>query len=92
MSVFVSSIVLYFASDAEYAYFDYANAVMLFGFASFLELCGEPFFLLASNLFLTKLRMYAETVATIVRCVVIYFCVRHFDVCFLLVFIYFRLV
>ncbi|KAL2250017.1 UNVERIFIED_CONTAM: Protein RFT1 [Sesamum indicum] len=50
----------------------YAQAILINGFACVLELLAEPFYILSQNLVLLRLRLVAETVATLSRCIVTY--------------------
>ncbi|RAL52633.1 unnamed protein product [Cuscuta campestris] len=50
----------------------YARAILINGFACILELLAEPFYILAQNLTLLKLRLVVETAATFSRCIVTY--------------------
>ncbi|PKA53251.1 hypothetical protein AXF42_Ash009981 [Apostasia shenzhenica] len=51
----------------------YAQAVLINGFACMIELFGEPLYILSQSMFLLKLRLTIETIATIVRCLTTYF-------------------
>ncbi|KAL0351714.1 UNVERIFIED_CONTAM: protein RFT1, partial [Sesamum calycinum] len=50
----------------------YAQAILINGFACVLELLAEPFYILSQNLVLLRLRLVAETVATLSRCIITY--------------------
>ncbi|KAG0498764.1 hypothetical protein HPP92_003455 [Vanilla planifolia] len=49
----------------------------IYGFACILELFGEPLYILSQNLLLLELRLFIETIATLVRCMIIYIMVRQ---------------
>ncbi|KAG4171239.1 hypothetical protein ERO13_A12G197600v2 [Gossypium hirsutum] len=50
----------------------YAQAILINGFACILELLAEPLYILSQTLFLLKLRLVVETLATFSRCVTMY--------------------
>ncbi|WOL10331.1 hypothetical protein Cni_G19086 [Canna indica] len=50
----------------------YAQAILIHGLACLLELLAEPLYILSQNLVLLKLRLIAETAATILRCMTTY--------------------
>ncbi|QHO24933.1 hypothetical protein S83_039613 [Arachis hypogaea] len=49
------------------------QAVLINGLACILELLAEPLYILSQNLVLLELRLMVETVATISRCLTMYF-------------------
>ncbi|XP_002510976.2 protein RFT1 homolog isoform X2 [Ricinus communis] len=50
----------------------YAQAILINACACILELLAEPLYILSQNLLLLKLRLMAETVATLLRCLTMY--------------------
>ncbi|KAL3845354.1 hypothetical protein ACJIZ3_002757 [Penstemon smallii] len=50
----------------------YAQAILINGLACVLELLAEPFYILSQNLLLLRLRLVAETAATLLRCITTY--------------------
>ncbi|XP_057794953.1 uncharacterized protein LOC131011171 isoform X2 [Salvia miltiorrhiza] len=50
----------------------YAHAILINGFACILELLAEPFYILSQTLVLLRLRLLAETAATLSRCIITY--------------------
>ncbi|KAL7001715.1 hypothetical protein U1Q18_002863, partial [Sarracenia purpurea var. burkii] len=50
----------------------YAQAILINGFACILELLAEPLYILSQNLLLLRLRLIAETAATLFRCITTY--------------------
>jgi hypothetical protein len=47
------------------------------GIACILELLAEPLYILSQNLFLLKLRMISEVVATLMRCMTAYILIKN---------------
>lgn len=58
----------------QISYFSpHGQAILINGFACILELLAEPLYILSQNLVLLKLRLVVETVATLSRCLTMYF-------------------
>ncbi|KAK7263860.1 hypothetical protein RJT34_31458 [Clitoria ternatea] len=51
----------------------HGQAILINGFACILELLAEPLYILSQNLVMLKLRLMVETVATLSRCLTMYF-------------------
>ncbi|KAG8638507.1 protein RFT1 homolog isoform X2 [Manihot esculenta] len=51
----------------------YAQAILINGCGCILELLAEPLYILSQNLALLELRLMVETVATLLRCLTMYF-------------------
>ncbi|XP_061353336.1 uncharacterized protein LOC133298116 [Gastrolobium bilobum] len=51
----------------------HGQAILINGFACILELLAEPLYILSQNLVLLELRLMVETVATLSRCLTLYF-------------------
>ncbi|KAK9063263.1 hypothetical protein SSX86_017133 [Deinandra increscens subsp. villosa] len=50
----------------------YGQAIIINAFACILELLAEPLYILSQNLLLLKLRLFVETIATLLRCITVY--------------------
>ncbi|GFZ15180.1 lipid transporter [Actinidia rufa] len=50
----------------------YGQAILINGFACILELFAEPLYILSQNMLLLRLRLIAETAATLARCMTTY--------------------
>ncbi|CAL5002706.1 unnamed protein product [Urochloa decumbens] len=57
----------------------YAQAVLISGLACILELLAEPLYILSQNLFLLKLRLISEVVATFMRCMTAYILIKNLN-------------
>ncbi|KAK3123228.1 hypothetical protein QOZ80_8AG0626740 [Eleusine coracana subsp. coracana] len=55
----------------------YVQAILINGIACILELLAEPLYILSQNLFLLKLRLISEVVATLVRCITAYILIKN---------------
>ncbi|KAL6644258.1 hypothetical protein ACP70R_015866 [Stipagrostis hirtigluma subsp. patula] len=57
----------------------YVQAILISGFACILELLAEPLYILSQNLFLLKLRLVSEVVATLMRCITAYILIKNLN-------------
>ena len=74
------------ATSEEKQLDNHENALYLMGFATFLEICSEPAYIVVQNSLLFRLRMIVETTGVLVRCIVTYilavwFRVAHHESC-----------
>ncbi|CAO2201406.1 unnamed protein product [Urochloa humidicola] len=64
----------------------YAQGVLISGLACILELLAEPLYILSQNLFLIKLRLIGEVVATLMRCMAAYIFIKRLNMEMVVVF------
>ncbi|TVU06071.1 hypothetical protein EJB05_49263 [Eragrostis curvula] len=64
----------------------YVQAILINGFACILELLAEPLYILSQNLFLLKLRLISEVVATLMRCIRAYILLHNLNMEMVVVF------
>eukprot|EP01126_Amoeba_proteus_P053242 TRINITY_DN6480_c0_g1_i10.p1 TRINITY_DN6480_c0_g1~~TRINITY_DN6480_c0_g1_i10.p1 ORF type:complete len:304 (+),score=38.39 TRINITY_DN6480_c0_g1_i10:164-1075(+) len=55
----------------------FSETIVLTAIGMFIEMLSEPFYILAQNLLLFKLRMYVESSAVLVKCIVTYLLVKR---------------
>ncbi|KAL6644257.1 hypothetical protein ACP70R_015865 [Stipagrostis hirtigluma subsp. patula] len=75
------------SSAALFSFQDpYVQAILISGFACILDLLAEPLYILSHNLFLLKLRLISEVVATLMHCITADMLIKNFNMEMVLVF------
>lgn len=77
VSPIITFLFLHYSNEANRTQQQFETTVILTGISLFIELLSEPFYIFSQISLLYHVRMYVETSAVFLRCIVTYFLVRN---------------